>query len=74
MDCAEQYERVCRVQFERIIAKLERIDEALRGNGGPGIKVRLDRLERSEQTRRRMVWALVGATVTMAGAVVRSLF
>ncbi len=56
--CAEtnQYERVCKGEFAAISAKLDRLDEAIRGNGRPGIQVRLDRLEAAEKSRNRLIW------------------
>ena len=35
----------CRNAFKSIHTKLDDIDEAIRGNGKPGINTRLDRLE-----------------------------
>ena len=35
----------CKNEFKSIHTKLDDIDEAIRGNGKPGINTRLDRLE-----------------------------
>ena len=35
----------CKNEFRSIHTKLDAIDEAIRGNGKPGINTRLDRLE-----------------------------
>jgi len=53
--CSEQFEQFCKPQFDAIHVKLDKLDEAVRGNGKPGIQLRLD---------------IVGSTVTLAvGAV-----
>lgn len=44
--------------------KLDNLDTAIRGNGKPGILLRLDRLEQSEARRNRLIWFVVGAFVT----------
>ena len=68
--CGEsaQYERVCKREFAEINAKLDRLDEAIRGNGKPGIQLRLDRLEASEKSRSRLIWVIVGSAVTLAAS------
>jgi hypothetical protein len=63
---SEQYEKVCKGEFASIHVKLDKMDEAIRGNGKPGIQLRLDRLESSQATRSRLVWLIVGAAVTLA--------
>jgi len=66
MTDSEQYERVCKGEFASIHTKLDRIDEAIRGNGKPGIQLRLDRLESTQASRSRLLWLVLGATVTLA--------
>jgi hypothetical protein len=63
---SEQYETVCKAEFGEIKSKLDRLDEAIRGNGKPGILLRLDRLENNELRRSRLLWLIVGAAVTLA--------
>jgi hypothetical protein len=63
---SEQYEQVCKGEFASIHAKLDKMDEAIRGNGKPGIQLRLDRLESARAVRSRLVWLIVGAAVTLA--------
>ncbi len=65
-ECIRQYERVCKDEFASIHAKLDRLDEAIRGNGKPGIQLRLDRLEASEKSRAKLIWIIVGAAATLA--------
>ena len=65
---SDQYERVCKDEFAAINAKLDRMDEAIRGNGRPGIQLRLDRLEAAEKSRARLVWIITGAAVTLAAS------
>jgi hypothetical protein len=47
--------------------KIEQLDESIRGNGKPGLLVRLDRLEQIEAGRKRLTWAVAGAFIS-AGA------
>ncbi len=61
----EQYERVCRNEFTELHTKLDRMDEAIRGNGKPGIQRRIDRLEMVQAIRSRVTWLVVGACVTL---------
>jgi len=65
-----QYEAICKGEFAELHAKLDRLDEAIRGNGKPGLQRRLDRLEMAEAMRSRLVWLVVGATVTLAATAV----
>jgi hypothetical protein len=62
----EQYERVCKIEFVELHTKLDKLDEAIRGNGKPGIQLRLDRLELAEATRSRLLWIIAASTVTLA--------
>lgn len=55
-----QYEQVCKGAFNRLFSKLEQIDEAIRGNGKPGMLLRLDRLEQ----KGKLLWFVGGAAVT----------
>jgi len=81
-ECAEQYERWpacpadrCKGEFESIHMKLDRLDEAIRGNSKPGIQLRLDRLEAAEAVRARLMWIIAASTVTLAlGAVWKLIF
>lgn len=67
MTCeADQYDRVCRGEFAAVHAKLDRLDEAIRGNGKPGLQLRLDRLEQDARRQGRLLWLVVGAAVTAA--------
>lgn len=57
-------EKHCQQQFDifsKIFEKLDRIDVAIRGNGKPGIIVRLDRLEHSAKSQAKLIWLLIGA-------------
>lgn len=68
--CNDQYDRVCKGEFASIHVKLDRMDEAIRGNGKPGIQLRLDRLEAAEAIRSKLLWIIAGSTMTLAlGAV-----
>ena len=63
---SDQYDRVCKGEFAAIHTKLDRLDEAVRGNGKPGIQLRLDRLEAAEGVRSRLLWIIAGAAVALA--------
>lgn len=56
----------CQKHFEEIHRKLDQLDVAIRGNGKPGIQLRLDRLEAAERSRSRLLWLIAGAAVTLA--------
>jgi hypothetical protein len=72
---SDQYESVCKAEFGEIKSKLDRLDEAIRGNGKPGILLRLDRLESAEAVRSRLLWIIAGSTVTLAlGALWKLIF
>ena len=74
-ECQEQYESVCKGEFGQLHAKLDRLDEAIRGNGKPGIQLRLDRLESAERSRSRLLWLIAGSAVTMAASAIwRAMF
>lgn len=64
-ECTGQYERVCKGEFAAIHAKLDRLDEAIRGNHRPGIQLRLDRLESAEATRSKLLWAITMSVISM---------
>ena len=54
----------CEREFAEIGAKLDRLDEAIRGNGKPGITLRLDRLEQDARRQSRILWMIIGSIVT----------
>jgi hypothetical protein len=56
----------CQEDFAEIHRKLDQLDEAIRGNGKPGIQLRLDRLEQAETKRGRMLWLIAGSISTLA--------
>ena len=55
-------------RLDTIDAKLDRLDEAIRGTPGngskPSILVRLDRLEQDAKRQSRLIWLIIGAVVT----------
>jgi hypothetical protein len=67
---SDQYDRVCSGEFAAIHTKLDRMDEAIRGNGKPGIQLRLDRLESAEAVRSKLLWIIAGSVVLLAIAAV----
>ena len=70
----EQYENICKDQFGSVHEKLDTLDEAIRGNGKPGIQTRLDRLEQDRLYRSKVAWFIIGAITTLAGSITATLF
>ena len=62
------FRTACEREFEEIHRKLDRLDEAIRGNGRPGIAVRLDRLEQDAKRQGKLVWLIVGVAITALGS------
>ena len=63
MSECNQFEQ-CQNHFESIHRKLDRLDEAVRGNGRPGIQLRLDRLEQDAKRQSKLIWLIIGAAIT----------
>ncbi len=59
-----------KAEFAAIHRKLDRLDEAIRGNGKPGILIRLDRLEQDAKRQGKLIWIVVGTCVTGLGSMV----
>ena len=64
MSCDSQYESICKSEFAELHTKLDRLDEAIRGNGKPGIQLRLDRLEQDAKRQSKLIWLILGSVVT----------
>jgi hypothetical protein len=62
-NCSNEMEH-CQKNFESIHEKLDRLDTAIRGNGKPGILIRLDRLEQDAKRQAKLIWLLLGALFT----------
>lgn len=54
-------------KIEDMAGDLKDIKHAINGNGTPGIKVRLDRLEQAAESRRWQFKALFGGVLTLIG-------
>lgn len=65
-----QYEKVCKDEFGAIHTKLDKMDEAIRGNGKPGIQTRLDRLEQDAAVRSKLLWLITASAITGAVSLV----
>ena len=63
----QQYEDVCKGEFAELHKKLDSMDQAIRGNGKPGIQLRLDRLEQERLSRSKVTWFLLGIAGTIGG-------
>ena len=59
-----EFRAACEREFAQIRAKLDRLDEAIRGNGKPGIALRLDRIEQDARRLGRLVWLAAGSALT----------
>ena len=64
---------ICRHELKELSRRIEQLDESIRGNGKPGIQVRLDRLEQIEAGRKRLTWAVVGAFISAGASAVMQL-
>ena len=64
--CKEQFV-ICNTHFEKIQDVLAKIDNALRGNGSPGIKHRLNNVEDTQRNFTRALWVVF--SILMAGSV-----
>ena len=69
MTISSEFRTACEREFAQIRIKLDRLDEAIRGNGKPGITVRLDRLEQETKRQSRLVWLIVGSALTAFASV-----
>ena len=49
---------------------LENMDKALRGNGKPGIKERVNRLESKDRLRGRVTWTAAGCAIALVAKAV----
>jgi len=66
---SSDFRSACEREFGEIHRKLDRLDEAIRGNGRPGIIVRLDRLEQDAKRQSKLIWLIVGSAVTAFASV-----
>lgn len=64
----EIFRSACQRQFQELHHKLDRLDEAIRGNGKPGITLRLDRLEQAARRQSRLIWLILGSGITTAAS------
>ena len=64
----------CQREFRVLFEKIDRLDEAVRGNGKPGIQRRLDRLEAVDATRSKILWLIAASTVALAVGALWKLF
>ena len=73
-ECGAAIPVSCADRFDRIDNTLEGIDLALRGNGKPGLKQRVDRLEEAHGTLRKVLWGIIAALTPFAAAAVWKAF
>ncbi len=70
---SSDFRAACEGEFEEIHRKLDRLDDAVRGNGRPGIQLRLDRLEQDAKRQSKLIWLTLGAVITAAASGIVSL-
>jgi hypothetical protein len=70
---ADRFVSVCKPQFEALFTRVNTLDEAVRGNGKPGLNQRVRDLERCEGLRGKLFWIAVGLAVSVIGSVVSAL-
>lgn len=58
------FAQYCEREFAEVHRKLDRLDQAIRGNGAPGINVRLDRLEQNARRQSKLIWLILGSIFT----------
>lgn len=63
-DDNSEFRAACEREFGEIHQKLDRLDEAIRGNGKPGLSLRLDRIEQDARRLSRLVWLAAGSALT----------
>lgn len=68
-ECIERLTSLRAVQGEQG-QKIDKIINLLDGNGTAGLKVRIDRLEQSEKSRSRLVWAVVSCFIVLSVATI----
>lgn len=54
-------------QLTNALAEIKEHGATLNGNGSPGVKTRLDRLEQSYKKWARLVWVMLSAAATVIG-------
>ena len=59
----QHFEKHLKRMETTLTAKLDKIDEDIRGNGKVGMNVRLDRLENSKKLVSRYFWIIISAMV-----------
>lgn len=53
------------VEFGRVCGKLDKLDSLLRGNGGPGVLVRIEKLELRDRIRSKVLWLVSSLVLTL---------
>ena len=60
----------CSDQFKAIFEIVSRTDIAIRGNGKPGLNLRMDRCERQNAVASKMMWiAVIAAATTICSTI-----
>ena len=49
--------------------RIDECDEAIRGNGKPGLNTRVAKLEQSMSTMAKIIWLLAGSIVTSVASI-----
>jgi len=69
---SDQERKLLAIQLAEIKVVMLRLDEAVRGNGKPGLILRIDRLERARAVHGKVVWGLAAGALGIMVQWVRS--
>ncbi len=54
-DCMDQYNDVCKDEFQKLHDRFDRLDDSIRGNGKEGL---VTRVVKNEQRHKLLLWVL----------------
>jgi len=74
MDENKIYELHCKDAFKSLHKKLDRIEASINGNGGPGLKLQVDRNRRWINGVVKALWCVVTATIGMLAWIIKGKF
>lgn len=68
---ASETDKLIMLHLQKLEETVDRLVHSIEGNGQPGIKIRIDRLEQNAETRRWFTRTALGAAI---GSIVVSIF
>jgi len=57
----------CHREFKQTREAIQRIDEAIRGNGKPGLVTRMTLVEDTISSMKKLMWLVIGTAITTVG-------